>query len=152
MTALLLALPVHAEITSKTYVNKIKSIFTSTAAGVTAAATGNTNTYLNTIIDTTNLSNLRITGTGVVSVSATSAGVLTIDGTDTSADKLRYPTSSWTVPLDPSSYHLFYWKIPGNSSDSGYTAESVVVRDSSYNNTNQTLALIKLTPEKTAKL
>ncbi len=142
-SSLLFVMPANAGITSKTYVNKIKSIFANTAAGVTATATSNSNTYLNTIIDSTNLSSLRVVGDGVVSVSATSGGVLTISGTDTSVDKLRYPTSSWTVPLDPSSYHLFYWKIPGNSSDSGYTLESVVVKDSSYNNTNQTLALIK---------
>lgn len=143
VAALLFALPANAGITSKTYVNKIKSIFASTAAGVAATATTNSNTYLNTIIETTNLSSLRIIGDGVVSVSATSAGVLTISGTDTSADKLKYPPSSWSVPLDPGSHSLFYWKVPNRSLDSGYKLDSVVVKESSYDNTNQTLALIK---------
>ncbi len=104
----------------------------------------NTNTYLNNVIDSTKLSGLQITGSGNVSVSATSGGVLTINGTATDiSGKLNYPTFGWTSALDPASHHIIYWKDTQHTLDSGYKIDKVVVLDTSYNSTNQNLALIK---------
>ena len=100
--------------------------------------------YLNNVIDSTKLSGLQITGSGNVSVSATSGGVLTINGTATDiSGKLNYPTFGWTSALDPASHHIIYWKDTQHTLDSGYKIDKVVVLDTSYNSTNQNLALIK---------